>query len=247
MELRSHLEFSKNVPAGCDNETGRHAWVRSVLKKIRPGSRILDAGAGTQRYREYCSHLNYVAQDFALYDGHGDKTGLQPVAFNYGKLDIVSDITSIPEPDEAFNAVLCTEVLEHVPAPDSALRELVRLLKPGGDLILTAPFISFTHFAPYHFCTGFSRYYYRHQFEIHDMELIEISANGGFFDFVAQELRRVNSMAKRYSSGRLTILERLAFQIILRALTRFKTTDRESAEFACFGFHVHARKRMHVP
>src|SRR6185312_4101323 len=102
--------------------------------------------------------------------------------------DIVSDITSIPEPNNAFDAVLCTEVLEHVPAPEAALRELVRLLKPGGNLILTAPFVSFTHFAPYHYCTGFSRYYYQRQCETLEMEVIELAPNGGFFDLVAQEL-----------------------------------------------------------
>ena len=64
--------------------------------------------------------------------GSWDQTGL----------DIVGDITSIPEPDASFDAILCVEVLEHVPDPLAALRELGRLLKPNGQLILTAPFCS---------------------------------------------------------------------------------------------------------
>jgi len=238
---------SRGFSIGCDNEANRHAWVRTTLGKIPPGARILDAGAGTQRYREFCGHLNYVAQDFAQYDGVGDKVGLQTGAFNYGKLDIVSDIQAVPEPDESFDAVLCTEVLEHVPNPAGVLREMVRLLKPEGHLILTAPFVSFTHFAPYHFCTGFNRYYYLRQFDALGLEVIELSSNGGFFDFVAQELRRVNPTAQRYARGHLTLLERLAQKILLRALARFKASDRDSHEFACFGLHVHARKRSPAP
>lgn len=75
---------------------------------------------------------------------------------------LVSDITMIPAPDASFDAILCSEVLEHVPEPTHALDEFVRLLKPGGTLILTAPFASLVHMAPYHYCSGFSRYWYEH-------------------------------------------------------------------------------------
>lgn len=232
------------APIGTENEATRYAWVSRMLANLPPGGRILDAGAGTQPYRKHCAHLQYVAQDFAAYDGAGDGVGLQTGEFDYGKLDIVSDITRIPEPDAGFDAVLCTEVLEHVAQPEMALRELIRLLKPGGDLILTAPFVSFTHFAPYHFCTGFNRYFYEHHFNLLGVEILELTPNGSFFDLVAQEVRRANAMAARYSASRLTILERIAQKIFLRGLARLRRHDHASSEFACFGLHVHARKRM---
>jgi len=235
------------LPVGGGNEASRHAWVRAALQAIPAGRRILDAGAGTQRYREACSHLIYVAHDFGRYDGAGDGSGLQTGEFNYGRLDIVSDITAIPEPDQAFDVVLCTEVLEHVPHPEAALREFARLLKAGGELILTAPFVSFTHFAPYHFCTGFSRYFHVQQLEALGFEVMELAPNGGFFDFVAQEVRRTRPMAERYAHARLTVLERVAEKIFLRALARLRKNDRGSAEFACFGWHVRARKRPATP
>jgi len=238
--------LGKIAPIGTDNEEFRHAWVRSALKKIPAGRRILDAGAGTQPYREGCKHLVYVAQDFARYDGAGDGAGLQTGQFDYGTLDIVCDITAIPEPDAAFDAILCTEVLEHVPHPQAAVHELVRLLKPGGELILTAPFASFTHFAPFHFCTGFSRYFHLRELEAHGLEILELTPNGGFFDFVAQEIRRTQPMAERYARRRLTFLERLAGKVFLRALRRLRSEDRGSAEFACFGWHVRARKPCSV-
>jgi SAM-dependent methyltransferase len=234
---------SKATPIGSSNDVTRHAWVQGKLAGLISGGRLLDAGAGTQRYRSWCSHLTYVAHDFGAYDGKGDGAGLQTGEFDYGNLDIISDICAIPAPDNSFDAILCTEVLEHVPHPEAALRELVRLLKPGGNLILTAPFISFTHFAPYHFCTGFSRYFYEHHLSINGVDIIEITPNGGFFDVVAQEVLRTKTMAEHYTGSRLRLWERLAQRVFLRGLVRLHKNDQKSWEFACFGFHVHARKR----
>lgn len=112
------------------NET-KDAWIKSKLAEIESGKSILDAGAGTLQWKPYCSHLKYTSQDFAQYDGSLD-VGLQSDDWEYPKLDIVSDITNIPVPDESFDAVLCTEVFEHLPNPNAALQELVRVTKRGG-------------------------------------------------------------------------------------------------------------------
>jgi ubiquinone/menaquinone biosynthesis C-methylase UbiE len=52
---------------------------------------------------------------------------------------VVGDIESLPFPDATFSTVLCTEVLEHVPNPSTALAEMHRVLKPGGHLIGSVP------------------------------------------------------------------------------------------------------------
>ncbi|MRR36812.1 SAM-dependent methyltransferase, partial [bacterium] len=145
---------------GTHNESTREDWLEQALREIPAGSRILDAGAGELRYRKFCCHLEYVSQDFAQYDGRGDTVGLHSGSWDQTKLDIVSDITAIPEPDGSFDAILCVEVLEHLPDPLAALREFARLLRSGGQLVVTAPFCSLTHLAPYFFSTGFSRYFY---------------------------------------------------------------------------------------
>ena len=62
---------------GTRNEENRVTWIEKPLKKIPADSRLLDAGAGEQPFRKYCSHLNYISQDFAEYDGSGDGKGLQ--------------------------------------------------------------------------------------------------------------------------------------------------------------------------
>ena len=231
------------MAVGTQNEATRVAWIEQTLQKIPAGARLLDAGAGERQFERFCAHLRYVAQDFAQYDGQGDGTGLQTGSWDQSKLDIVSDIARIPEPDASFDAIMCTEVFEHIPHPAQAMAEFARLLRPGGWLLITAPFCSLTHFAPYHFYTGFSKYFYDHYLAQHDFELLDFQRNGNYFEYVAQETRRIPNMAGQHASGRLRLHERLALRVLLGALGRFSAADSDSAEILCFGCHVFARKR----
>lgn len=139
------------------NKINRDTWLKHTLENIAAGSRILDAGAGELKYKEFCKHLDYISQDFGMYDGVGDALGLQTNAWDQSKLDIISDITKIPEPDNSFDAIICIEVLEHLPNPVLAIKEFARLIKKGGNLIITAPFCSLTHFSPYHYSSGYNK------------------------------------------------------------------------------------------
>ena len=187
------------------NVQARELWIKRMLDDLPEGSRILDAGAGSQRYKKLCGRLNYVSQDFAKYDGVGDSIGLHSGEFNYGDLDIVSDITSIPEKEESFDAIMCIEVLEHLPNPIQALQEFFRLLRPGGSLILTAPFVSLTHLAPFHFSSGFNRYWYQKHLNEHGFEILELTPNGNFFEFMAQELHRSSYVSKNFSGKKFNL------------------------------------------
>ena len=228
---------------GTRNESDRDAWVKGVLARIPAGARILDAGAGEQRYKPSCTHLHYVAQDFARYDGLGDGKGLHTGSWDQSGLDIVCDITAIPEPDASYDAVLCIEVLEHLPEPLAGLRELSRILKQGGTLILSAPFCSLTHFAPYHFTTGFTVYFYRHHLPGLGFEIVEATPNGNYFEYLAQELRRLPQIAERYAIDKLKKREHILLGLLLRILDRFGKKDAGSSQLLNYGYHILARKR----
>ncbi len=231
------------IECGLSNEANRRAWVERTLKRIPSGSRILDAGAGECQFEAFCGHLEYVSQDFGEYDGVGDGSGLQTRTWDQTRIDIVSDITAIPEPDASFDAVMCVEVLEHLPDPPAALRELARLLRPGGMLVLTAPFCALTHFAPFFYHSGYSRHFYEHWMPELGLDIEDLQFNGNYFEYVAQELRRLPQVAGEHANVTFGQREYLAIQILLEALTNAARRDTGSEQLLAYGLHVTARKR----
>lgn len=225
------------------NESTRIKWASEILKQIPSKSRILDAGAGEQQYKKFCDHLIYVSQDFAQYDPEQIDNGLQMDKWDYGSLDIISDITSIPEPNESFDAILCTEVFEHIPNPILAIKEFSRLLKKDGYLIITAPFCSMTHFAPYHYYSGFNSYFYKEHLYSNGFEILELRENGNYFDFLKQEISRIEFMAEKYTNKKSSFIEKKALGIVNRMLSKFSVEDNGSKELLNFGFHILAKKK----
>jgi SAM-dependent methyltransferase len=63
-------------------------------------------------------------------------------------IDVQADAYHLPFRDEAFDVVLCAEVLEHMHSPALALREFRRVLRSGGKLLLTTPFAFPIHYGP---------------------------------------------------------------------------------------------------
>jgi SAM-dependent methyltransferase len=168
------------------NQIARDRWVADRAAEVKPGSKIIDVGAGTCLYRNLFFHCDYTSHDFQNYEGYrNNQEG------KYGQIDIQSDITSIPVSDSSFDIVLCTEVLEHVPDPIAAIKEMVRITKPGGRLLITAPLGSGLHLLPFHYYGGFSPEWYRKFLSEFGCDVILIAPNGGFFKLLAQECARI--------------------------------------------------------
>ena len=86
------------------------------------GLRVLDVGCGDRPYEK----LLAGAAEIVGFDVPGN-----PHADLHGSID------AIPVEDASFDVVLCLQVLEHVPAPAAAVRELRRVVKPGGRVLLS--------------------------------------------------------------------------------------------------------------
>jgi len=225
------------------NEEARNRWLSQTLAAVPSRMRILDAGAGELRNKPLCAHLNYVSQDVCQYEGTGDAHGLQTGTWDTSKIDLVCDIVNVPEPDASFDVILCSEVFEHLPDALKALDEFERLLKPGGKLILTAPFASLVHFAPYHYATGFSRYWYEYHLPPRNFEIQELTPNGDWFSYAKQEMLRLPGMARRYGDWCWPLAYLVAgvglIYFSLRGKPRIGAED-----MACFGWHCVAIKQQ---
>lgn len=103
-------------------------FVKEELSKLSSGSKILDVGASSQRYRRHCSPLKYFSQDFGeATDGLGDSS----TPYKYASIDYKGNCWDIGDAETAsFDAVLCTEVLEHVPYPAETISNSSKVISP---------------------------------------------------------------------------------------------------------------------
>lgn len=218
----------------------RDNWVISELQEIPEGSSILDIAAYFGRYKEYCKHLNYESQDFCQLDD-------DQLQVPYAKHDYVCDVLSIPVEDSAYDAILCTEGLEHFPEPIRAIQEMSRLLKAGGKVILTAPLGSGVHQKPYHFYGGFTPFWYRRFLSDAGFHSIVCRPAGGFFFWYAQESMRAEVfLRKGIDSKPLGKIYWIFFGPVLRFVLPpiLRSIDRpsEKTNFTV-GYHVTAIKK----
>ena len=100
--------------------------------------RLLDVGCGSKPYHSLFAVDAYVGLDI-----DSELTRKRGIA------DYLYDGNAFPFADASFDSVLCNQVLEHVFNPDEFLGEIVRVLKPGGKLLLTVPFVWDEHEQPY--------------------------------------------------------------------------------------------------
>ena len=103
---------------------------------------VLDVGSGDRWVsRLLADGVRYVALDFP-------STGRD---LYQARPDVFADAASLPFGDSSFDAVICLEVLEHVPAPAAVLGEIARVMKSGGAAWISMPFLYPLHDAPYDF------------------------------------------------------------------------------------------------
>ena len=109
--------------------------------------------------------------------------------------------------------------------------------------MITAPFASLTHFAPYHFASGLSRFFYEKHLPDNDFEITDLQLNGNFFEYVAQENRRIKSIALKYAGKKLNLFQKIIIHINLFILEQLSKKDKGSSELLCYGVHVFEKKK----
>jgi SAM-dependent methyltransferase len=222
-------------------------FVKRAAAEMPPRSRVLDAGAGECMYAPAFAHCRYVACDRAIGDA----------AWDYGSLDVVADVAWLPFGRAVFDAVLCTQTLEHVGEPAAVLRAAAAVLKPGGKLYLSVPFLGDPiHQEPYDFFR-YTPYGLRHLIEAAGLTPLSVSPVGGALFLICCDLWWCaivyRSRSRRAASDTAT-LRRAAHRLLGAAmllLARFCTmlimtlrqTNTASGHFT-YGYTVVAEKRQ---
>jgi len=101
--------------------------------------RLLDIGCGKRPYALIYESLVEMSV--------GTEVASSP--HGIAEADVICVAEALPFPDRSFDIVLCTEVLEHTRKPFQVMDEIARVLKPGGYLLLSVPFIYPVHEAPH--------------------------------------------------------------------------------------------------
>lgn len=103
--------------------------------------KLLDFGCGSKPYRELFNVSEYIGTDIEV-SGHDHR---------HETIDVYYDGKTLPFTDGSFDSVFSSEVFEHVFNLDQILSELYRILKPGGHMLITVPFVWDEHEIPYDF------------------------------------------------------------------------------------------------
>lgn len=105
---------------------------------------ILDAGAGQLRFKPFFEKSIYLSQEH--------QEGIKLKGMQNIKYDLISPLDKkIPLKDNCLDAVLSNSTLEHIRYPERFFAESYRVLKPGGRIYISVPFIALEHEVPYDF------------------------------------------------------------------------------------------------
>lgn len=137
---------------------------------------VLDFGCGSKPYVSIFNYKTYTGIDYDTEISVGNRNLAA---------DVFYDGKSIPFPDNYFDAVFTTEVLEHVFNPDEILPEIFRVMKPGTHMLLSCPFFWPEHEQPYDYAR-YSSFALKHLMEKHGFEVVHYEKTGSYWDCLLQ-------------------------------------------------------------
>ncbi|HYF31098.1 MAG TPA: methyltransferase domain-containing protein [Chitinophagaceae bacterium] len=153
---------------------------RNLFKHIRAHApklqgKLLDFGCGRKPYQNLFTVQEYIGVDMQ-HTGHDHANS---------KVDVFYDGKTLPFANQTFDALLCSEVLEHIFNPDEILPEIHRVLKPGAKALITVPFVWNEHEVPYDYAR-YTSFGIEHLLSKHGFRVLELQKSGTFVQVIFQ-------------------------------------------------------------
>jgi SAM-dependent methyltransferase len=137
--------------------------------------KLLDFGCGHKPYRAVFKVDEYIGLDIEV-SGHDHKNE---------HIDVYYDGKRIPFQDDFFDSVFSSEVFEHLFNIKEILLEINRVLKPGGHLLITVPFVWEEHEIPYDFAR-YSSYGIEFLLKESGFEIVTIEKTTNYIETIFQ-------------------------------------------------------------
>lgn len=206
LNTQVHHDFlnPKLMPEKIDRYCVRRGILAAISSQLENfHGRLLDVGSGDMPYKPLLLSAPSRVETYI---------GIDMEETNYNKPNVIWDSYTLPVKDNSIDCAMATEVFEHCPEPDETMQEIMRVLKPGGFLFFTVPFLWPLHCVPYdeHRYTPFALDRYLQGAGFRD---IQLNALGGWDTSLAQMIglwvrRRPMSARKQ------AVLSKLAVPVI---------------------------------
>jgi SAM-dependent methyltransferase len=174
---RIDVELARHPEARGELSPALYGLTDALVPALRMHAKgeFLDVGCGTQPFRTLIEPQvgRYLTYDIEARAGEIDFIGT------------AEDMHAVA--DESIDSMLCSEVLEHVPHPHVAIREFARVLRPGGVLLLTVPFLARLHEEPHDYFR-YTRHGLRRLLDDGGFDIDEIAETGSLFSFLGHQV-----------------------------------------------------------
>ncbi|MBL7848891.1 MAG: methyltransferase domain-containing protein [Cyclobacteriaceae bacterium] len=171
--------------------------IKEAIEKYARGS-FLDLGCGNKPYE-------------SLYNPKTERqTGCDVQQSDGNRVDVICPATELKFESNQFDSILCTQVLEHVYDHHTMMKEIFRVLKPGGHILLTVPFVWELHEEPYDFFR-FTPHSLRELFTEAGLAIDYIKPNGGKWAAIYQLRNNALYDSFRRNKSLLSKLKKMLF------------------------------------
>lgn len=199
--LMASVHLRKAIRSASDWVDLQWSVIIDLLKRVAPKAhgRLLDVGCGTKPYEQI--FLPFVTEYLGI--EHEATFSVTAASLDSSKPDLIYAGDRLPFEDRTFDTVLNVQVIEHTPRPGALIKEMSRVLKDDGVLILSAPFQFRLHEQPHD--------YFRYTphglsvlFADAGLEITEVLSHGGLWrvlghkvnTYLALRVARVSAMAQ---------------------------------------------------